>query len=172
MKRLTLIIFIFIVIKATAQDTSPIAKAFSAGLETQWYSASNSIYSIGLGFSGKAEIPASNRIYITITAGYTTFFYKSNLYQSSLTHAPAGFVPLKAGVKYYFNPGIYIEGELGTVIETNYLKHDPFAFSAGPGLLIPINEKHSFDLGFRYENWSDHSLRQTAIRFAYRFGGG
>jgi len=169
MKRIILIIFIFIAIKATAQDTSPIAKALSAGIELGI--PSNSIYNIGLGFSGKAEIPASNRICITITAGYTAFFYKSNLYRSSLTPTPAGFVPLKAGTKYYFNPGVYIEGELGTVIETNYLRHDPFAFSVGPGFFIPINEKHSFDLGFRYENWSDNSLRQTAIRFAYRFGG-
>ena len=170
MKRIILVIFIFIAINATAQDTSPIAKAFSAGAELGI--PSNSIYNIGLGFSGKAEIPASNRICITITAGYSTFFYKSNLYQSSLSPSPAGFVPLKAGIKYYFNPGVYIEGELGTVMETNYLRHDPFAFSIGTGFLIPINEKHSFDLGIRYENWSDHSLRQTAIRFAYRFGGG
>jgi len=170
MKQLILITFIFCTIKASAQDISPVAKAFSAGLELGI--PSNSIYNIGLGFSGKAEIPVSNRMCITITAGYTTFFYKSNLYHSSLTLAPAGFVPIKAGVKYYFNPGVYIEGELGTVIETNYLKHDPFAFSIGPGFLIPINEKHSFDLGVRYENWSDNSLRQTAVRFAYRFGGG
>lgn len=170
MKQLILIIFVFCTIKATAQDTSPVAKVFSAGLELGI--PANSIYSIGTGFSGKAEIPVSHQVCITITAGYTAFFYKSNLYQSLLTPTPAGFVPIKAGIKYYFNPGIYIEGELGTIIETNYLKHDPFAFSVGPGFVIPINEKHSFDLGLRYENWSDNSLRQTAIRFAYRFGGG
>jgi hypothetical protein len=165
MKRIILIIFIISAISASAQNA--ITKAFSAGVELGI--PSNSIYTIGLGVSAKGELPVSDKVAITITAGYSTFFYKSNLFQSSLTPANAAFVPLKAGLKYYFNNGVYLEGEAGTAIETNYLKQDLFAFSIGPGFIIQTNNGHGIDLGFRYEGWSNNHLRQTAIRAAYRF---
>jgi len=168
MRRIIAIVLLFYAANASAQYSASTPTAFSAGLELGI--PTNSIYSIGLGASGKVEIPASKQVFIAVTAGFTTFFYKSNLYRSSLTPSPAGFVPLKAGAKYYFNQGVYVEGELGTAIETNYLKHDLFAFSIGPGFIVPINDKHGVDVGLRYENWSDHQLQQTAIRFAYRFG--
>jgi len=168
MKRLILITFIFFALHASAQYNTPISKAFSAGFELGI--PANGIYTIGLGLSGKVEIPVASKICITITAGYTTFFYKSNLYNSSLTPSPAGYVPLKAGMKYYFDQQLYIEGEVGTAIETNYLKQDLFAFSIGPGFIVPLNDKHNIDIGLRYENWSDHQVKQTAIRFAYRLG--
>lgn len=166
MKRLIVLIFIISAIGANAQNA--ITKAFSSGVELGI--PSTSIYSIGLGISAKGELPVSDKIAITITAGYSTFFYKSNLFQSSLTPANAVFVPLKAGLKYYFNEGIYLEGEAGTSIETNYLKQYLFAFSVGPGFIIQTNNGHGIDLGLRYEGWSNNQLRQTAVRVGYRFG--
>lgn len=150
-----------------AQD-EPLKKAFSLGAELGIPNAS--VYSIGVGVSGKFELPLSNRVAITATAAYSAFFYKSNLFNNSKTLASARFIPLKAGVKYYLNPGVYFEGELGTAIETNYLKQDLFAFSIGPGFIIPIKNKFGVDFGLRYEKWSQHQVQQTAIRFAYRFG--
>jgi hypothetical protein len=168
MKRLIPLLLLFTTLYTKAQTINPAVTAFSAGLELGI--PSMGVYSIGLGISGKAEFPVAAPVALTVTAGYSTFFYKSNLFQSSLTPANAGFIPLKAGVKYYFGQGVYAEGELGTVIETNYLKQDLFAFSLGPGFAIPTNGGHSIDLGIRYESWSDHSVRQTAIRIAYRLG--
>jgi hypothetical protein len=168
MKKLLPLLCIFFSLSASAQFSLPVKTAFSAGFELGV--PQNSIYSIGLGLSGKAEFPVAGNVSLSVTAGYNTFFYKSNLFRSSLTPANACFVPLKAGAKYYFNGGVYVEGELGTAIETNYSKQRLFAFALGPGFIIPINDKHSLDAGFRYESWSDHQLRQTAIRIAYRFG--
>jgi hypothetical protein len=167
MKRNLLIAFIFCSFNVSAQISRPLSNAFSAGLELGI--TSNSVYAIGLGASAKGEFPVSNRVCLTVTAGYSTFFYKSNLFASSRTLSPAYFIPLKAGIKYYPNPNVYIEGELGTAIETNYLKQDLFAFSIGPGFVVPINNNRGIDIGFRYEGWSDHQVRQTAIRFAYRW---
>ena len=101
-------------------------------------------------------------------------FHKSNLFNSSRTPGAAVFVPLKAGLKYYFNKSVYAEGEAGTAIETNaietdYTKKNSFAFSIGLGFIVPVGEKNGVDIGFRYENWSN-KLSQTAIRIAYRFG--
>ncbi len=167
MKRIILILLLCSAIKASAQNNQNVKTVFNAGLELGIPQAS--IYTIGVGASAKLELPVSNKLCITGTAGYDAFFYKGNLYQSSLTPSAAIFVPLKAGAKYYFNQGIYVEGELGTAIETNYLKQDLFAFSLGPGFIIPVNEAHGIDFGLRYENWSNHQVKQTALRFAYRF---
>jgi len=167
MKKLLPILFILAGLHASAQYGMRVKSAFSAGLELGI--PQNSIYSIGPGISAKAELPIVDNIGLSLTGGYTNFFYKGNLYQSSLTPSPAGFIPLKAGIKYYFNQGVYVESEAGAVIETNYQRQGLFAFAVGPGFVLPVNDKHSFDFGFRYETWSHHQVRQTAIRFAYRF---
>lgn len=167
MKRFLFLILLLSSLQIMAQD-EPLKKAFSIGAELDIPNVS--VYSIGVTVSGKGEFPVSDKVAITATAAYSAFFYKSNLFGNSKTPAAARFIPLKAGVKYYINPGIYFEGELGTAIEMNYLKQDLFAFSIGPGFLIPINEKHSVDFGLRFEKWSQHQVQQTAIRFAYRFG--
>jgi hypothetical protein len=165
MKRLILILLTFYSINTQAQTT--ITKAFSPAFELSI--PSNGVYNIGVGASIKGELPIASPVSLTLTAGFTSMFYKSNLFNSSLTPGAAIFVPLKAGLKYYFNKGIYAEGEAGTAIETNYGKQSSFAFSIGPGFLVPAGDKNSVDISFRYENWANQ-LRQTAIRIAYRFG--
>jgi hypothetical protein len=167
MKRFLFLILLFYAAQAIAQD-EPLKKAISIGGELGIPNAS--VYSIGLGVSGKGEFPVSGKVAITATAAYSIFFYKSNLFGNSKTPDAARFVPLKVGAKYYLNEGVYFEGELGTAIETNYLKQDLFAFSLGPGFIIPIKGKYGVDLGLRYEKWSNHQVQQTAIRIAHRFG--
>lgn len=168
MKKLFTFLLFLYAWHANAQNNVQLTKAFTPGVELGI--PSNSIYSIGLGVSGKLEFPIASPVSFTITGGYDAFFHKGNLYTSSRTPSAATFMPLKAGLKYNFRGGVYIEGEMGTVIETNYSKKDLFAFSIGPGFTIPVSDNHGVDIGFRYERWSDSQLRQTAIRFAYRFG--
>ncbi|MGZ3763847.1 MAG: hypothetical protein ACXVA2_04245 [Mucilaginibacter sp.] len=166
MKRCLFLLLAFCCFKTQAQTI--ITKAFSAGFELAI--PSNGVYNIGTGASLKAELPIAAPVSLTITGGFTSMFYKSNLFSSSRTPGAAVFGPLKAGVKYYFNKGVYAEGEAGTAIETNYGKQNSFAFSVGPGFIVPMsNEKQGIDISFRYESWAGQ-LRQTAIRFAYRFG--
>lgn len=166
MKKLILLLLVFCSFKLSAQ-TTPTIKAFSAGFELA--APSGSAYNIGFGASAKLEIPIVSPLSLTVTGGFTTLFYKSNILQSSGTPGAAGFLPLKAGVKYYASQNFYFEGEAGTAIETNYSKQSSFAFSLGPGFIIPVNDKQGVDIGLRYENWSNQ-LRQTGIRVAYRFG--
>ena len=109
-------------------------KGFGVGLELGF--PTNSIYNIGFGGSGKAEVPLVSSLSLSVTAGYTNFYYKSGLIGSVKSQDPAGFLPLKAGLKYYLAEGFYIEGEAGTSIETNYNKDKLFAFALGPGFLI------------------------------------
>jgi hypothetical protein len=165
MKKLIILLFLSCCFKAYSQTT--ITKAISTAFELAI--PSNGIYNIGVGASAKAELPIVAPVSLTLTGGFTTMFYKSNLFSSSRTPGAAGFIPLKAGAKYYFNKGVYAEGEAGTAIETNYGKQSSFAFSVGLGFIAPAGDKNGVDVGFRYEDWSNQ-LRQTAIRIAYRFG--
>lgn len=165
MKKLVILLFLFCFFKASAQTT--INKAFSAGFELGI--PANSVFNIGTGASAKFELPIASPVSLSLTGGITSMFYKSNLFSSSRTPGAAVFVPLKAGVRYFFNRGVYAEGEVGTAIETNYSKQSVFAFSIGPGFIAPIGEKNGIDISFRYEDWANQ-VRQTAIHIAYRFG--
>ena len=166
MKRLLPLLFTVIMVNAYAQTTP--TKAFSAGLELGI--PTTSVYTVGFGGSGKAEVPLFNALSLSVTAGYTSFYYKSAPIGSAGSPDPAGFVPLKAGAKFFFGPGVYAEGELGTVLQTNYGKDSMFAYSIGPGLIFPTGNHTGIEVSFRYENWGGGLLRQTAIRAAYRLG--
>jgi hypothetical protein len=166
MKKVLTALFLMAGMLAHAQTTP--TKTFSAGLELG--APTNSIYNIGFGGSGKVEIPLIAPLSLSITAGYTSFYYKSSLVGNNTSQPAAGFVPLKAGAKFYFGPGIYMEAEGGTAIETNYSKEKLFAYAVGPGFIIPTGKHTGIDLGFRYENWGGGRLRQTGIRAAYRIG--
>ncbi|OOQ60981.1 outer membrane beta-barrel protein [Mucilaginibacter pedocola] len=165
MKKLLPIFFLFIYAAASAQNAPK--KAFSVGLDLGI--PTNSIYSIGFGGSGKAEVPIAGAASITVTAGFTSLYYKSSVFGNTQSADAATFIPLKAGVKYYLGDAFYIEGEAGTAIATNYEKDKLFAFALGPGFLIEISKNTAIDLGFRYENWGSGRIRQTGIRAAYRF---
>ena len=142
-------------------------KAFSVGLDLAI--PTNSIYSVGFGGSGKAEVPVAGAASITVTAGFTSLYYKSSVFGNTKSAAPATFIPLKAGVKYYLGEAFYIEGEAGNAIATNYGKDKLFAFALGPGFLANAGKNSAIDIGFRYENWGSGRIRQTGIRVAYRF---
>jgi hypothetical protein len=164
MKKLLLVVFILFSLELSAQTNA--TSALSAGLELAI--PSNSVYNIGTGASIKGELPLANPLSLTLTGGITTMFYKSNLFNSSRTPGAAVFIPLKGGLKWYFNKAVYAEGEAGAALETNYDKKTSFAFSIGPGFVVPAGDSHGVDIGFRYESWANQ-LRQTAIRIAYRF---
>lgn len=147
-------------------------KAFSLGLEIGF--PANSIYSIGVGASGKIELPIFAALHLTATAGYTSLYYKNSSVGSNTSRQPGGFVPLKAGAKYYFSPGFYGEGELGTVIKTNDGSGSFFTYAPGVGFSFPITNHGALDVGLRFEKWNANhgrsALSQTGIRVAYKLG--
>lgn len=167
MKKLIILLLLFCSFKLSVSAQTALTKAFSAGFELGI--PANGVFNIGTGASARFELPVASPVSLSLTGGITSMFYKSNLFNSSRTPGAAVFVPLKAGVRYFFNRGVYAEGEAGTAIETNYSKQSVFAFSIGPGFIAPIGEKNGVDISFRYEDWANQ-VRQTAIHIAYRFG--
>src|ERR1700750_2754393 len=99
MKKLILLLLLFYCFKIHAQTT--ITKAVGTAFELAI--PSNGVYNIGVGASVKGEVPIATPVSLRVTGGFTSMFYKSNLFASSRTPGAAVFIPLKAGVKYYFN---------------------------------------------------------------------
>lgn len=149
---------------ANAQQISN-QKAFSIGGELGV--PSYGLYNVVLGASAKFELPVVSPVSLSLTAGFSSVFQRSSILNNYNAGADL-FVPLKAGVKYYFGRDFYLEGEGGAALPLNHDKNSLALFSIGPGFVIP-SERHGIDISFRYEDWQGQ-LKQTAIRVAYRFG--
>jgi len=132
-------------------------------------------YSIGFGGSGKAELPVSSAFNFTITAGYINYYTKGGAktireFFGASTYD--GFIPVKAGGKYFFSPNFYGEAEVGARFGTNNNSGTAFIYAPGLGVSFPVSDKHDIDFGARYEGWSQDggNIGQVAFRIAYKFG--
>ncbi|SDD60502.1 hypothetical protein SAMN05216464_10243 [Mucilaginibacter pineti] len=142
-------------------DAAKFSIGFDGGLPT---GKSKNFYSVVLGGSLKYEMPIASSTLFTISAGYSSFQPKKEFKDAGL-HA-AGFIPLKAGIKYYFNEGFYGEGQLGAVFSTGSDGGTAFVYAPGIGYTI----EGGFDIGVRYEGWAKSgTISQVALRVAYNF---
>jgi hypothetical protein len=148
-----------------AQSSDGAAK-FSIGVDA---AAPNgvvsNVYTAGFGASVKAELPVGADLFATGSVGYEAFFVKSEFkvygYSSS-----SGFVPIKAGLKYYFNESLFGEAQAGASVYTANNGGTAFAYSAGMGYTFD----GGFEIGVRYEAWQKQgTFGQAALRLAYRF---
>lgn len=162
---------------ALAQEPPPVSsvagpssRQFSVGLEFGLpMEEFGDFYTIGFGGSGKMEIPLGSAFNATVTAGFINFYAKEEF--SSIVK-DAGYIPLKAGGKYYFgNNNYYVEGELGASISTTEGGGTAFAYAPGLGVSYPVSDRGAIDAGARYEGWSKDggSINQVAFRIAYKF---
>lgn len=147
------------------------ADTFSIGLEAgiPVGTASNTS-SFTIGGSLKYEKPVAAKTNLTLSAGYTYFPYKSDITIANVgyisTNSGEGFIPLKAGLKYFFNNTFYGEGQLGASISMQSGGGTFFAYAPGIGLKLG-----DADIGVRYEGWtkSGNTISQVALRLAYSF---
>ena len=126
------------------------------------------VYDAGFGVSLKYEAPIATNLYATVSAGYEAFFVKSE-FKSLGLNSSYGFIPLKAGLKYYFmedGVGFFAEGQVGASISTQSGGGTAFAYAPGIGYSVD----GGFEVGARYEAWSKNgTFGQFALRLAYRF---
>ena len=83
-----------------------------------------------------------------------------------------GYVPLKAGAKYYFGGNFYAAGEAGAIFSTETGGGVHLALAPTLGASFSVADKSSLDFGLRYENWSGNgnSSGFIGLRAAYAFG--
>ncbi len=113
----------------------------------------------------KYEHPIADQLFLTGSAGYSRLLYKDD-FKSKFGVSSVGFIPVKAGVKYYFDDAFFAEGQLGASFSTESSKTVLFAYSPGIGYSFA----NGLEAGIRYEAWSKNgTTSQVALRVAYRF---
>jgi len=157
--------------KIFATSAAVVALFFSTGANAQNLGVGLNLglpttdgYDFAIGGDVRYQINLDEQLSIPLTAGYTHFLGQDNI-------PDFGYIPLKAGVKYFFEPsgsGLYGLAELGAGIgvtpsgaKTGFLYAPSIGYSWSSGL----------DLGVRYEgnSVSGATLGQVALRVAYGF---
>jgi hypothetical protein len=124
----------------------------------------------GLGISLLYQKPVTENLNITGNVGYLRF------------HGPAvfnnikykeGYVPMKAGARYFVIPGLYGAGELGVAIPTanGYGSGTAFIYAPSLGTVFKVTRAGSLDIGIRYENWARSGGTRSfgGLRAGYNF---
>lgn len=128
-----------------------------------------------IGGSLQFEQPLATSFNFTVSAGYISDMITGDsktLLESIGAKTSYGFVPLKAGAKYYFGKNFYGAAEAGAAISTENGGGTAFAFGPTLGASFSVAEKSSLDFGVRYENWSrnGNSSGFIGLRAAFAFG--
>lgn len=120
-----------------------------------------SVADYAIGGSILYQHPVADKLYITGNVGYLRINGKPVLANIQYNE---GYVPIKAGARYYIAGNIYGSGELGVAISTANGSGSGTAFAYAPalGVEIPIADS-SIDLGLRYESWSRSSGTRSLI---------
>ena len=129
----------------------------------------------GLGITPRLQYGLSDNLAFTVTSGYYNFFGKvytsvipvGTSYTTITTSGDdLGVVPVKAGLKLFLNPKIYLGGEAGAALETNGTGNVKLDLS--PALGFASND---WDVSARYERISGSGAYSfLGLRVAYSFG--
>jgi len=120
-----------------------------------------------LGGTVRLHYGITNSFAVTLTSGADHFFSKINP-ATGIKFDSFGIIPIKAGVKWFFVPSIYVAAEGGIGIEET---------DSGQGntkvLLSPTLgwANQHWDIGVRYDNYSGQAdpYGFVALRVAYGF---
>jgi hypothetical protein len=177
MKKLVLILALGTIVSfsASAQDKKTTSgTSLSIGAEVGIPSGDLSNTSkLGLGGSAKVAIPVMTNGAVTISAGYISFSGKDFTVGTVSSKYPAiNLIPLKAGFRYGFEGGFYIEPQLGYTLMSVKGGDNDGAFTYAPNIGYMIN--NMIDLSARYEaaSKSGSTVSHIGFRIAYNFGLG
>ncbi|WP_316813276.1 hypothetical protein [Pedobacter heparinus] len=127
----------------------------------------------GFGGSLQYQHPVAANLLVTGSAGYTSFKFKDIDFGGvTIKGGNAGYIPVKAGARYYFGENFFAAGELGAAFSTEDGGSTAFVYTPGIGVDFPVADKGSIELGARYEAWSADSSTSgfIGLRLAYNFG--
>lgn len=130
-------------------------------------------FKFGFGGSLVYQHPIADKLNLTGSAGYLNFQGKDFEVEDfgTIEGGNVGFIPVKAGLRYFLAENIYVGGELGAVFSTEDGGGTAFAYAPGIGVEFPVADKSTIELGGRYEGWSkDGTLSFIGLRLAWNFG--
>ncbi len=193
MRKTLLSIFacLFVITFAKAQAGNKISYSLGPELAIPFNTTSSTTgsardyYQDGIGGSAKIEVSITVTLHFTGSAGFVDYPTNAHyLYflpvaygtQSVGTQPPPfKFIPVKAGLQYYYDQYLYISGEAGAAFGANLVSTTSFIYSGGLGAAIPFNVHSGLDISARYERGFlapsyDSPMSQLGIRLAYKFG--
>lgn len=169
MKKVLLATLLFVGVAATsfAQDGGKFSIGVDAGLPL---GDAKDVSSVFVGGSLKYDQPIAEKTAFTLTAGYSYLAYndmgKAVSKLIGENKSGVGFIPVKAGIKYFFADAFYGEAQLGAAFSTQKGAGTAFAYSPGIGYKF----SDVIDLGVRYEAWSKNgTTNQIAARLGFSF---
>lgn len=139
-------------------------------------------YNWSIGGSLQADIPVvSNQLFVTVNAGYDNFFAKKTIDGVSVSQPDIQLLPVKAGLKFFVVPNLYIQGEAGVAFALNksnvgFDKSAAFVWAPQVGYQFQLGGGNYIDAGVRYESTSnfvtdvnDSKVKFIGLRVAYGF---
>ena len=124
----------------------------------------------GVGPSVLFQSPIKTNLNFTVNVGYLRF--NGDAVFANVKYRE-GFIPLKAGLRYFFSENIYGSAEAGVAISSASGSGSGTAFAYSPtlGVEFPVSSKGSIDAGIRYEGWSRSNGTRSFIglRAGYNF---
>ena len=188
-KTLSVLAFLLIGVLARAQSGNKTSISFGAEFAIPLntisdYGSVRDAYKDGVGGSVKVELPISSTMHFTGSAGYVYYPNQMRLLYlptpepigtgASAVPPPFKFIPVKAGLQYYYDKYFYISGEAGAAFGANYASITSFIYSGGLGAVIPFNLHSRLDIGARYERgyeatYYDSPMSQVGFRLAYKY---
>jgi len=149
---------LFFSTNASAQNQK-LGIGITAGIPT------SDVYGVALGADLRYQFDIDKQLSIPVTAGYTNFSVKDEFGGGSV-----GYIPVKAGVKYFFNDsgsGVYGLAELGAGFGTKEGSGTSFVYSPAIG----YSWSNGLDLGVKYEGLARNSTSTGffGLRLAYGF---
>jgi hypothetical protein len=165
MKKVLLLLTVICGLSVSSFAQSSNGGKFSVGLEAGLpLGDAHQVYKAIIGGSLKYEHPVATNTFVTLSAGYNSFLTKSEW--KPFLGSSNGAIPVKAGLKYYFNEGFFGEGQLGAAFSTENGGGTAFVYAPGIGYTFG----GGFEAGVRYEGWSNNgTISQAGLRLAYRF---
>lgn len=130
--------------------------------------ATNANY--GVGPSLLFQTPIQTNLNFTMNVGYLRFngdpVFTNVKYRE-------GFVPIKAGLRYFVSSYIYGSAEAGVAISSANGSGSGTSFAYSPiiGAEFPVSDSGTIDVGVRYEGWSRSNGTRSFIglRAGYNF---
>lgn len=167
---LTALAGVFAFSNVKAQDPAMQGKKLGIGAEFAFPMGDFGEFSdFGYGGSLMYQHPVSEKFKVTGSAGYLNFKSKENFVGVTLN---SGYIPVKAGARYYIAENFFAGGELGAVFSTESGGGTAFAYTPGIGVEFPVADNGAVELGARYEGWSANGGTSSFIglRAAFNFG--
>ncbi|MES2426575.1 MAG: hypothetical protein V4560_06355 [Bacteroidota bacterium] len=166
---------LFVGSHANAQSVSKNNLRFGIGVEglLPVGSYTDAAYAV-LGITPRLQYGISDKVALTFTSGIYHFFPKTVTYPASGPYPTvtikykSEIIPVKFGAKFFVNSNIYLGAEIGAGFQVAN-GGGPVSLLASPAIGYATKK---WDVGVRYENFSDNGLSSGLIglRVAYGFG--